>query len=133
MLGDLDMIVELTPTALPLGIFVGLARQWQQRRTIELVEELMPAATPAPQRPIVQIGQKAADCLVESRKREEALVPQPRQNPAADDLYSHLDFRFVLRMMRPCWQYGGAIMASEIRVGAVDHRFVEARPADAGL
>ena len=38
MLGNLDMIIEIDPTALPLGILVGLIRQWRERRTIELVE-----------------------------------------------------------------------------------------------
>ena len=81
----------------------------------------------------VNLTQKAADRLVEGRKREEAAVPQPRQNPATNDLYPHLNFGFVLWMIWACWRYGGAVMTGEIRVGAVDHRFVEARPRDAGL
>jgi len=44
----------------------------------------------------VNLTQKAADRLVEGRKREEAAVPQPRQNPATNDLYPHLNFGFVL-------------------------------------
>jgi hypothetical protein len=67
------------------------------------------------------------------RQREEAAVPQPRENSSPDDLYPHLDLGFVLRMMWACRRYGGAVMTGEIRVGAVDHRFVEARPRDAGL
>ena len=133
VLGDLDMVVEIDATALPLRILVGLVRQCQQGRTIELVEELAPAASPTPQCAIVEIDQQAADRLVESRKREEAAVPQPRQNPATDDLHSHLNFGFVLRMVWACRRYRGAVMTGEIRVGAVDHRFVEARPRDAGL
>src|SRR5438067_481173 len=38
MLGDLDMIIEIDPTPLPLGILVGLVRQWYERRTIEFIE-----------------------------------------------------------------------------------------------
>src|SRR6266481_2649476 len=52
VLGDLDMIIEIDATALPLRILVGLVRQRQQRRTIELVEQLTPAPPPAPQRAI---------------------------------------------------------------------------------
>jgi peroxiredoxin len=69
------------------------------------------------------------------RPEPEDMIPvlQPRQNPATNDLYSHLDLGFVLRMMWPCWRYRGTVMASEVRVGAVDRRFVEARPRHAGL
>jgi hypothetical protein len=49
MLGDLDMIIEIDAAALPLRILVGLVRQRQQRRTIDLIEELPPAPSPAPQ------------------------------------------------------------------------------------
>src|SRR5258708_31023659 len=44
----------------------------------------------------VNLTQKAADRLVEGSKREEAAVPQPRPNPATNDLYPHLNFGFVL-------------------------------------
>src|ERR1700728_3777213 len=91
VLGDLDMIVEIDPAALPLCILVRLVWQRQQCRVIEFVEELVPAASPAAQRALVEVDQKAADRLVESRQREEAAVPQPRQNPAADDLHSDLN------------------------------------------
>src|ERR1700719_1186275 len=128
VLGDLDMIVEIDATALPLRILVGFIRQRQQRGTVELIEQLTPALPPAPQRAVIEISQKAADRLVESRKREEAAVPQPAQNPAADNLYAHLDFGFVLRMMRPRWRYRGAVMAGGGRIGAGDHRLPGGRP-----
>lgn len=38
MFGNLDMIVEIDPAALPLGMLVGLVRQGAQRRAIELLE-----------------------------------------------------------------------------------------------
>ena len=133
MLGDLDMIIEVDPTALPLGILVGFVRQRHERRTIELIEEFTPASSPASQRSIVQIDKKTADRLVEGGEREEAAVPQARQNPSTDNLDPHLDFSFVPRMIRPRRQDGGAVVAGEIGIGAVDHRLVEARPRDAGL
>ena len=55
MLGDLDVIVETDPAALPLGIFVGFGRQRQQRRAVERLEQLAPAAAPAAQGPLVQV------------------------------------------------------------------------------
>ena len=92
VLGDLDVVVEIDATALPFRVLVGLLRQRHQGLTIELVEELAAAASPASQGAIVEIDQEAPDRLVEGGKREEAAVPQPRQNPATNDLYSHLDF-----------------------------------------
>ena len=48
MLGDLDVVVEIDPAALPLGVFVGLGRQRLQRRPIELLEQRAPAVVPQP-------------------------------------------------------------------------------------
>ena len=53
----------------------------------------------------VNLTQKAADRLVEGSKREEAAVPQPRQNPATNDLYPHLNFGFgESRQMQLVWE-----------------------------
>ena len=133
MFGNLDMIIEVDPTALPLGILVGLVRQRRERRTIELVEQFAPTSPPATQRSIVQIDKKTVDRLVEGGEREEAAVPQARQNPSTDNLDPHFDFSFIPRAIRPRWHNGSAVMAGEIGVGAVDHRLVEARPGDASL
>ena len=47
VLGDLDMVIEVHPAALPLGIFVGLVRQGAECRAIEFLEQLAPTSTPA--------------------------------------------------------------------------------------
>src|ERR1700688_1639185 len=46
MFGNLDVIIEIDPTALPLGILVGLIGQWRERRTIEFVEQFAPTSPP---------------------------------------------------------------------------------------
>src|ERR1700760_4210014 len=102
VLGDLDMVVEIDATALPFRVLVGLLRQRQQGLTIELFEELTAAAPPATEGAIIEIDREAPDRLVEGGKRKEAAVPQPRQNPATNDLYPHFDLGLVLRMMWPC-------------------------------
>src|SRR5215470_12674699 len=66
VLGDLDMIIEVDAAALPFRVLVGFFRQRQQGRTIEFIEQLAPAASPAPQRAVVEIDEKAADRSVES-------------------------------------------------------------------
>lgn len=58
MLGDLDVIIEIDPAALPLGILVRLIWQWGQRRAIELFEQIAPASPPAPERSIVQLDKE---------------------------------------------------------------------------
>src|ERR1700684_3711614 len=39
MLRDLDVVVEVDPAALPVGVFVGCWRQGLQRRTVMLLEK----------------------------------------------------------------------------------------------
>jgi hypothetical protein len=81
---DVDMIVAPDPAQPPFGIFVGLGRQRLQRRRVELEEEIAPADAEAAHRPRVEIGDQLPDRSVQLGQREEAAVPQPRQNPALD-------------------------------------------------
>src|SRR3954454_2013836 len=74
MLGDLDVIIEVDPAALPLGILVRLIRQGGQRRTIELLEQFAATSSPAAQRSIVQFDKERVDRLIEGGEREEAAV-----------------------------------------------------------
>jgi len=133
MLGDLDVIIEVDPAALPLGILVRLIRQWGQRRAIELLEQVAPTSSPAAQRSIVQLDKERVDRLVEGGEREEAAVAQARQDPSPDDLDPDFDLGFVARPIRPCRHDGGAVMAGEIGIGPGDQRLVKAGPGDAGL
>ncbi len=133
MLGDLDVIIEVDPAALPLGILVRLIRQGGERRTIELLEQLAPTSSPTSERSIVQIDKERVNCLVEGGEREEVAVAQACQNPAPDDLDPDFDLGFVARTIRPRWDDGGAVMAGEIGIGPVDHRLVKASPGDASL
>src|SRR6185312_7169544 len=100
MLGDLDVIIEVDPAALPLGILVRFIRQGGERRMIELFEQVAPTSPPAPERSIVQLDKVAVDRLVEGGEREEAAVAQTRQNPSPDDLDPDLDLGFVARPIR---------------------------------
>src|SRR6516165_4830664 len=80
MLGDLDVIIEVDPAALPLGIVVRLIRQRGQRRTIELLEQISPTSSPAAQGSPVQLDKERVDRFVEGGEREEAAVAQARQD-----------------------------------------------------
>lgn len=133
MLGDLDVIIEVDPAALPLGILVRIIRQGGERRTIELLEQFAPTSSPAPQRSIVQLDKERVNRLVEGDEREEAAVAQACQNPSPNDLDPDFDLGFVARPIRPCRHDGGAVMAGEIGIGPIDHRLVIASPGDTGL
>ena len=124
VLGDLDMVIEVDPAALPLGILVGFGRQGAPVPPVELVKQLAPAASPAAHRPVVEIIEQCADRRIKVGQREEAPVPQPRQNPAPDDLDADLDFRFVARTIRPRRDDGGTVMPRHVGIGPVDHRLV---------
>src|SRR5205823_6133218 len=63
MLGDLDVIVEADPAALPLGVFVGQRRQRSERRYVKLLE--LTAGAPTAHHAIVQLFEQGADCGVE--------------------------------------------------------------------
>ena len=94
MFGDLDMVIEIDPAALPLGILVRFIRQGGERRMIELLEQVAPTSPPAPERSIVQLDKERVDRLVEGCEREEAAVAQARQNPSTDDLDPDFDLGF---------------------------------------
>jgi hypothetical protein len=51
--------------------------------------------------PVVQILQQFADRGVELGEAEEAAMPQPRQDPALDQLDPGLDLGFIPRFPRP--------------------------------
>jgi len=131
MFGDLDMIVEIDPAPLPLGLLVGLIRQGGQRRAIELL--VAPASSPAPEKSIVQLDKECLNCLVEGGEREEAAVAQAHQNPSPDDLDADFDLGLAARTLRPRRHNGGAVMAGEVGVGPAHHRLMKAGPGDAGL
>jgi hypothetical protein len=82
---------------------------------------------------MVQLDKERVNCLVEGGEREEAAVAQTRQNPSPDNLDPDFDLSFIARTIRSRRHNGGAVMAGEIGIGPVDHRFVKASPGDAGL
>src|ERR1700742_443401 len=65
VLGDLDMIIEVDATALPLRILIMFIRQRHQRWAIKLIKQLTPAASPAAQLTIIEVTEKSVDRFVE--------------------------------------------------------------------
>src|SRR4051794_17414105 len=111
VLGDLDMVVEPHPAALPLGVLVGLGRQGREGRAFDLLKELASRATPAAQGAIVEVIEERTDRLVEGGEREETAIAQARQDPAPDDLHADLDLGFVARLVGARRDDGGSVVA----------------------
>src|ERR1700722_4754804 len=55
VLGDLDVIVEADPAALPLGVFVRERRQRPERPLVQLLEKRPPARAPAAHPAVIQL------------------------------------------------------------------------------
>jgi hypothetical protein len=91
---DVDVIIGRDAADPPFGIFVWLGRERLQRRAIELQEQIAAADAQAAHRPGVEIGDQFGDRLVQLAEREEAAVPEARQNPAFDDQHTDFNPRF---------------------------------------
>jgi len=79
---DIDVIVERHATDAPFGIDERFLGQRRQRRPVQFVERLSAADAELAHRPGVQVGDEHRDRGVQLGQREEALVAQPRQDPA---------------------------------------------------
>ncbi len=97
---DLDVIVDVDATRLPLRQLVARARQGLERRPIELLEERAPADAGDLHRAVVDGVDPLANGGVQIGEREEGAVPQRRQDPALRDLDTDFDFGFVGRRAR---------------------------------
>lgn len=77
--------------------------QWQrpQHRLIEPLEPLPATAIELLERSLVQVLQQLGNRPIEFMQAEELLVPQPRHDPALDDLHRHLGLGVVLWLTRP--------------------------------
>ncbi len=76
--------------------------------------------------------EQLGDGHVELGQREEAPVPQPRQDPALHDLYAHLHLALVLRLVGACGQDRHAVVLGELGRGALQLWRVAVRFAHQG-
>ena len=71
MLGDLDVIIEVDPAALPLGILVRFIRQGGERRMIEFLKQFAPTSPPATAPPSSRRGPKSPPPKTKKKKRKQ--------------------------------------------------------------
>lgn len=87
----------------------------------------------AVERALVEFVQQGLDALVELGKREEGLMAQAGQDPALDDLHSHLSLGFVLGLVRANWHHRHLIVLGQLLVAGVELGLVSASLADTAL
>src|SRR5271168_511368 len=71
MLRDLDVIIEAGPALLPLGVDVGLSRQWLQRWLVQCLKQRATARAEMPGDTVVQRCDTITDRCVQLDEREE--------------------------------------------------------------
>ena len=129
---ELDVIVDVGLGLLPLGELERRGGQRTQRRLVERLEGAATIARQALEGACVEILEQLGDGHVELGQREEAPVPQPRQDPALHDLHAHLHLALVLRLVGACGQDRHAVVLGELGSGALQLRRVSVRFADHG-
>ena len=100
---------------------------------IEQFKEAAPASVALAKGTLVEPREQFRDRLVELGQAEELALPQRRQDPPFNDLYSGFRFGFVTRFCGPGRHYGNAVMRGHLLVGTIDAGFIPARFRDPGL
>jgi len=121
---DLDVVVDVHPRLLPLGVDVGLLRQGAQRRTIQSFEGRLPGARQLAKRSSVEPLQQPGDSAVEFIQGEELAVPQRGEDPAFNHLHADFGLGLVARFACPRRHHRHAIVLGQIAVARVDVRLV---------
>ncbi len=111
-----DMIVGTNPASLPSGKTIGFIRQGFERRLVDGGEKIAARGFKTAHDAAIEIMHKTADRGIELGQREEALVAQPRQDPALGDLDGDFDLRLVFRTPWPCRQDRRAVMLRHVPI-----------------
>lgn len=126
---DLDVVVDMHPRLLPLGIDVRLLRQRAQRWPIQGLEGRVPGARQLAKRSAVEPLQQHADGAVELSKGEELPIPQRGEDPAFNHLHADLGLGLVTWFTCPRRHHRHAIVLGQVAVARVDVRLVAMRLA----
>ena len=88
---DLNVVVDVDASRLPVGKLIRLQRQGPQSRPVERFEQTGAGARALAEGALVEPLEKFGDGLVELGKAGETVVAERRQDPALDELHSGLD------------------------------------------
>jgi len=119
MLLDVHVIVEDDHPLAPLRVGVGSLRQRAHRRAVERFEDAAAATREALERSLVELDKEWPDRSVEFIQPEEALVPQPREDPSVHQKHAQLRAAFVLRAIRARGDDHRPVMGGELLIRAL--------------
>ena len=116
---QLNMIVDVDPGLLPLGILVGVSRQGLEGGPIKGLEEGLAGGIQLLEGPVVELGELLGNRLVEFMKAEEAVVSERRQDPVLDHQDGRLHFGRVPGLSGPGGNDDRPVMPGQLVVGGV--------------
>ena len=99
---DLDVIVDVDPGLLPLGVFVRVDGKGAQGRFIQLLKQGAPGARQFLEGPVVERLEQRPDGAVQLGQGEALTVAQRGKNPSLYHLYRDLGLRLVTGTTHPC-------------------------------
>ena len=129
---DLDVIVDVDPGLLPLGVFVRVDGKWAQGRFIQLLKQGAPGARQFLEGPVVERLEQRPDGAVQLGQGEALTVAQRGKNPSLYHLYRDLGLRLVTGTTHPRRDDGYPVMRGQVLVGGVDIRLIPMRLAHPG-
>ncbi|MCY1369081.1 hypothetical protein D9M69_561000 [compost metagenome] len=121
---DLDVVVDMHPRLLPLGIDVGLFRQRAQHGPIQGLEGRVPGARQLAKRSAVEPLQQHGDGAVEFIQGKELAVAQGGEDPALDHLHADLGLGLVAWFAGSRRHHRHAVVLGQVTVAGVDVRLV---------
>ena len=92
---DLDVVIDVDPTILPVADLIAPARQGQQHRTIEALKQHAATCPEMLHGPIIELIELGANRAIELPEAEKDHIAQPRQNPTLGHQYRIFDFRLI--------------------------------------
>ena len=129
---DLDVVVDMDPCLLPLGVFVRVDRQRAQGRFIQLLKQGAPVARQFPEgAPLFSRLQQLADGAVQLGQGEALAVAQRGQDPTLHYLHGDLGFRLVTGAAHSRRNDGHPVVRGQVLVGGVDVRLIPVCLGDA--
>ena len=100
---NIDMVIKARATLLPFGINIRCQGQWLERRAIQTFKQITAAGTKMAGDLAIELIEQRPDGGVHFIKPKEALIAQPRQNPALGQQNSRLDLCLVFGL---AWRAG---------------------------
>lgn len=128
----LDVVVDVYPGNLPLGILVRDFRQRQHCRFVQLLETSPPGAGEFPEGTVVQEFQPFFDGGIRLGQSEEGVMPQTGQDEPLHELDSGFNLGFVSWLADAGGNDGSTVMGRQFQIGGIDAGFVAAGSGDTG-